>query len=84
MKHRSIKAIWLLFLCRLTPLLLGGDLKLHPAFSDDMVLQRDQPVNVFGFGRSGAVVTVGFAGQSATGTVGSEGKWRAVLKPLQA
>lgn len=85
MNFRSIKAHWLVVCLSLFPLLLqGGELKLHPAFSDNMVLQRDQPVNVFGFGQPGGVVTVEFAGQSATGTVDSEGKWTVVLKPLKA
>jgi sialate O-acetylesterase len=68
----------------MSQLLPGGEVKLHPAFSDHMVLQRDQPVNVFGFGEPGDRVTVQFAGQTVTGTVGSDGKWQAVLKPLPA
>ena len=79
-----IRGLWLVVLFSIAPLLPGGELKLHPVFSDNMVLQREQPVNVFGLGQPEAVVTVEFAGQSATGTVGSDGKWSAVLKPLKA
>jgi sialate O-acetylesterase len=85
MKLKPIKYTWLIVGLSLVSLVLfGAELKLHPAFSDNMVLQRDQPNTVFGFGQPGTVVTVEFAGQSTTATVGSDGKWQTLLAPLKA
>ena len=60
----------------------GSDLRLHPAFSDHMVLQREKPVAVFGRGQAGALVSVAFADQSQTTTVKSDGTWQVTLSAL--
>ncbi len=54
-----------------------------PIFSDNMVLQRDVPVPVWGTGREDAVVRVHFGGEKAESTV-RDGKWRCELPPLNA
>ena len=57
--------------------------KILPAiFADHMVLQRNIKVPVWGFGKSGEKVTVQFAGQTKTGLVENDGKWRIDLDPL--
>ncbi len=56
---------------------------LHPLFTDQMVIQRDVPVKIFGKGEEGEEVTVEFAGQKTTAKV-SGGKWMATLKPVKA
>ena len=61
----------------------GGDLHLHSAFSSNMVLQREMPVNIFGSGNPGATVTVTFSDQSLTTTVDESGKWKVTLAPLE-
>lgn len=43
-------------------------LELNRYFSNDMVLQRDKPVNVWGTAKAGDTVTVSFAGQTAKTT----------------
>jgi sialate O-acetylesterase len=53
-------------------------------FSDNMVLQRDQPVPVWGWSRPGATVSVGFAGQSKVARADGAGRWQVVLDPLKA
>jgi sialate O-acetylesterase len=52
-------------------------------FSDNMVLQRDKPVPVWGTGADGEVVTVVF-GEKRAETVVKNGVWQAVLPPLAA
>ena len=61
----------------------GGELKLHPAFSDHMVLQREKPVAIFGNGQAGASVSVTFADQTQTTTVRSDGTWQVTLAALK-
>jgi sialate O-acetylesterase len=46
-------------------------------FSDHMVLQRDQPVALWGEAAPGDAVTVTFAGDTKTVEADAEGKWRA-------
>jgi sialate O-acetylesterase len=57
-------------------------LTLPRVFSDNMVLQRDRPVPVWGWAPSGEKVTVAFAGQTKTATADTEGKWTVTLDPL--
>ena len=82
MKHSLCSVLWLALFGAAA--LCGGDLRLHPAFSDHMVLQREQPVSVFGRGHAGASVSVAFADQSRTTTVGADGTWRITLSALPA
>jgi sialate O-acetylesterase len=44
----------------------SGELKLPALFSDNMVLQRDQPVTVWGWADPNSDITVEFAGQKKT------------------
>ncbi|MEM1304921.1 MAG: sialate O-acetylesterase, partial [Planctomycetota bacterium] len=66
-----------------------AELWLPSIFGDHMVLQRDEPVLVWGRAAPGSRVTVsiagGPAGQSRTTTTavaGADGAWRVVLEPL--
>ena len=55
---------------------------LHPLFSDNMVLQRDLPIRVWGWTWPGMKVTVSLNGKSATAIGDGEGKWSACLDPF--
>ena len=57
-------------------------MKLAAIFSDNMVLQRDRPVPVWGWSTPGATVTVEFAGQKQTATADVAGKWTVTLDPM--
>lgn len=59
-------------------------LRLASLFTDHMVLQRDQPVPVWGWAKPGQQITVEFAGQRKTTNAGSSGKWLTELDPLSA
>ena len=52
-------------------------------FSNDMVLQREKPIAVWGDGKDGTRVTVTLGGYSASDTV-RDGKWRVTLPPMPA
>ena len=51
---------------------------------DGMVLQREMPMRIWGFGTPGEKVTVKFAGESASGVTGDDGKWIVELSPKKA
>jgi sialate O-acetylesterase len=60
-----------------------ADVKLPALFSDHAILQRGQPVPVWGMADAGEEVTVEFAGQKQTAKAGADGKWKVALKPLK-
>ncbi|MCF7848834.1 MAG: sialate O-acetylesterase [Kiritimatiellales bacterium] len=61
-----------------------AELRLAAAFSDNMVLQRDQKVPVWGWVNPGEAVTVKFAGQEISGKAGKDGKFMVRLKKMDA
>ena len=54
-------------------------MKLAALFSDNMVLQRDRPVPIWGWSKPGDRVAVEFAGQKKTATADAAGKATNVL-----
>lgn len=74
-----------LFFCVLILLIpFTGNTQLSVAdiFSDNMVLQRDKPVPVWGKATPGLNIKVNFAGQEKQTTTGKDGKWLVELAPL--
>ena len=59
-----------------------ADVKLNSLFSDNVVLQRNMEVPVWGWADEGEKVTLEFAGQSVS-TVAKNGKWMLKLKPMK-
>jgi sialate O-acetylesterase len=56
-----------------------ADVKMPTVFGDNMVLQRDRAIPVWGWADPGEAVTVTFAGASATATTKPDGTWRVDL-----
>ena len=52
---------------------------LASVFSDHAVLQRDQPIKVWGQAAPNAAVSVDLSGARASATADAQGRWRAVL-----
>src|SRR5205823_4054380 len=61
-----------------------AELKLAAIFGDNMVLQQQQRVPIWGWCEPRATVTVRFAGQTKTTRAGGGGKWLATLDKLTA
>jgi sialate O-acetylesterase len=61
-----------------------ADVTLPRIFGDNMVLQRNKPVPVWGKATPGERVTVAFAGQKKSVTAGANGSWKTILDPLPA
>lgn len=62
----------------------SGALQRAGIFSDNMVLQRDARVPVWGRADAGASVVVAFAGQSVEAVADKEGRWMLKLEPMKA
>jgi len=55
---------------------IAGTLKTHGIFSSSMVIQRDKPIAVWGWGQPGRKVSVQFGREKAEATAGGEaGRW---------
>jgi len=61
-----------------------ADVTLSSVISDNMVLQQQAPVRIFGKADPGEKVTVAIQGQNPTATADANGKWAVMLKPLKA
>lgn len=58
--------------------------RLANIFQNNMVLQREKPVPVWGWAAAGTQVEVAFAGQKKKAVADDRGYWKAVLDPLVA
>ncbi len=61
-----------------------SEIKMPRIFGDHMMVQREEPVNVWGMADAGAKVEVDFAGQKVSTKAGADGRWYARLKPMKA
>jgi sialate O-acetylesterase len=57
---------------------------LHPMFQDHAVLQRDQPIRLYGQAAPGAEVRVAFGDTQARVRAGADGRWEARLPAMAA
>lgn len=64
--------------------LARAEVALPQIFTDHMVLQRDQPVAIWGTAAAGETVTVRFASRTQTAVADAAGKWSVRLRPLSA
>ena len=78
-------------LAQLLPILFVGatsvalaDVKLPAVFAHHLVLQRDQPVPIWGFAEPGESVTVEFGGQQKSVVADTRGTWSVKLDALPA
>ena len=68
----------------LIPTTQPAGLRFAPIFTDNMVLQREMPLPIFGFARSGTSVTLRVLDQTRTTVADEKGRWIARFDPLQA
>jgi sialate O-acetylesterase len=62
----------------------SAELRLAGIFADHMVLQRDQPVQIWGWADAGKNVTVFFADQTEKAVANQTGVWAITLQPIKA
>ena len=56
-----------------------GGLKLATVFTDNMVLQRNQPITIYGTANGGEAIDVSFKGQKKSAITNHYGKWEVVF-----
>ncbi len=83
--HHAVRRIALVslavFFCTLD---VGADTSVPAIFSSSMVLQRDQPIVVWGEDEPGTDVSVSVAGRIAGAKAGSDGRWQVTLSAVGA
>ena len=87
MTHRNLIRAGAMLGLALAPLAgahAGDAPLLHSLFQDHTVLQRDQPLRVWGQATPGAQVKVEIAGKRARARAGDDGRWQASLPALAA
>ncbi len=62
----------------------GDEARLAHVFQDNMVLQQGVPAPVWGWAAPGTQVEIAFDGQRHSTEAGQDGRWKAVLDPLEA
>lgn len=72
----------LLILLFFSTLSLNAQLKLPAIFSNNMVLQRDKPIRIWGKTMAGKEVSVSFSTQKKITTADATGNWTLTLDPL--
>lgn len=61
-----------------------GDLQMPPVFANDMVLQRNKQIPIFGTANANEEITVSFSKQTKKTKSDSYGKWKVVFDALPA
>lgn len=82
MRLRPLLLVALCFVASTTSAL--ADITLAPLFRDGAVLQRDQPLVIWGRATAAERVEVKFKSQSAVAIAGADGRWKVTLKPEPA
>ena len=82
--HLAITQLSLALLALLPIDAFGGEFSIASIFSDGMVLQRDEPVPVWGWADSGATVAVEFNGQKKSTVADTNGRWQLKLDVMKA
>lgn len=75
-------SMWL-FVCALATTANAAAVVMPDVFSDNMILQRDRAIPVWGQGKDGTEVTVTFAGKTLK-TKAKEGRWAVTLPAMKA
>ena len=77
---------WLMALiaCVLISFDLSAEFTVAKIFGDNMVLQRNEPIVIWGWGTSGEELSISFDAQTKGTTITDQGKWMVRLSPKEA
>lgn len=79
---KSLMLVWFFSLCVVSA--ARAELILSKIFSDHAVLQRNQPIRIWGWASPGETVRVDFHGKNESAVAGKDGEWQIWLKPESA
>ncbi|GGI25348.1 sialate O-acetylesterase [Pedobacter mendelii] len=61
-----------------------AEIKLPNLVGNNMVLQRDKPIKIWGYGEIGEKIQIAFAGKNVKTVVDANGKWQVKIPKMQA
>jgi sialate O-acetylesterase len=76
--------VFSIIFCLLFFINAGAQVRLPKIIGNNMVLQRNQPVPVWGWAKAGSTVKVAFAGQVKTAEADADGAWKIMLNQMPA
>ncbi|NSL88004.1 sialate O-acetylesterase [Chitinophaga sp. Mgbs1] len=79
-----MKKTWMILSCLAIVLRVSANVTLPAFFTDGMVLQRNQPLYIWGWSDKHEKVTVRFRQQQQSVKAGSDGRWMVKLQPEAA
>ena len=79
-----VKQIYIFLLLLCYPDLIYSQIRVAGIFSDNMVLQRDENIQVWGTGTAGDMISVDFRGIIVKTKITKNGNWNAVLPATNA
>jgi sialate O-acetylesterase len=82
MKIRSLVLFWAMLAAGAAT--ATADITLAPLFRDGAVLQRDQPLTIWGTAAAAEKVEIKFRRQTSSVITGADGRWRVTLKAEKA
>lgn len=82
MKHRILSLVLLFSTAAVQ--WAHADIRMPKLFGDNMVLQRERPIRVWGRADRGESVTVRFAGAAVSAKADRTGRWEATLPAMEA
>ncbi len=84
MFKKPVHLLWITVLLIAVPSPLRAAVTLPAVIGDNMVMQRDTTVNIWGWADPGERVTVSFAGSKGSAVAGSDSSWSVSLDPVPA
>lgn len=83
-KIEYMQKSWIVLFFLMIAQLVSAELTLNRMFSCNMVLQRDEPIAIFGTATAGSEVKVVLGGKGKVAIVDTKGEWKVVFRPLKA
>ena len=80
----SMRMLLVISVLSFAPMSAHADVTLNGVFTDQMILQRDMPVPVYGMAEPGEKVTVAFSGREKSVVAEKDGKWSVKLDAMKA
>jgi len=77
---KFVKALYIAAACGWIFSTVSGEVRLPALFSDGMVLQRQQPIPVWGWADPGEEIKIRFRKQTVTTAARNDGKWEILLE----
>ena len=79
-----MKPLYFLFILLVWTPQVAAQTQLPRFFNDGMVIQREKPINIWGWAEPGAKIRINFADQSKSVKTNKGGEWQIELTPLPA